>query len=336
MKNIIFILSMIFSATAFARPIEELKIHDVRMERQKESLFVSFTLEVPEQTVRSNYKQYLIPVIYNGENGVALTVIEVTGPNKARREKQEQRLSENTQQSPRNIKLRNGEIVAYETTVPYDATWMTMLSLRIDRKEEGCCDERILATLPLINGARINPETLPTVNLPIATIPGQKTSGKNFVVFFRFNRADIDTTFMDNNRTLNEVFAFLKQGNAMDSKIKIAGYASPEGNEAWNGELAYKRAEALAYYLVSHGWATRDSVAIVYHAINWDGLRTLLDTPDMPFKADVLNVLNNTADVETTNRKLRQLQGGQPYHYLKGKVYPKLRVASFGITNFNN
>lgn len=336
MKNILFILSMIISATAFSRPVGELTVRDVRMERQNESLIVNFTVEVPKHAVRSNYKQFLVPVVYHGDKNALLPGIELTGRNKARREKQERLLAGASEDISGGIIAREGETVVYMTSIPY-AEWMDTLSLRLDRMEEGCCKTEALTGLLLAERVRMNPEIPPVpVVEPVVPASEEKVMEREFAVYFRFDNADMDTTFMDNNITLAKVAAFLKQDGVSRSAIKIMGYASPEGNEAWNEKLAYRRAEVLKNYLIGLGWAGRNSVTIVRHAINWKGLKALVAQSDMPFKADVLQILSDTTDVELTNRKLRQLGGGVPYHYLVTKVYPELRVASFLITNFNN
>lgn len=335
MKKILFLLSMILSIPTFAKPEGDLKIHDVRLEKQNENLIVNFTVDIPRDLVKSKYKQILIPTLYNGQNQMELSTIEIIGKNKLRREKQVRLLAGNPEIVFDGVTAQNGEIITYTESIPYEP-WMDRLSLRVDRKEEGCCKEELLPALALIEGQNMNPTppAPPVTILPVEPTPEREAIEQRFVIHFRFNRANIDPTFMNNAQTLEEVADFIKKGNVKGTKIEIAGFASPEGNEAWNEKLALRRAEALQLYLVERGWTNRNSIAIVNHAINWDELRTLVTASDIPYKTRVLDILNDTTNGELTNRKLQQLQGGVPYRYLIKNVYPKLRNVSFLIINF--
>lgn len=333
MKKILFILSVMLSVTAFARTSGEISIRDVRMERQNENLTVSFKLDVPQHTVRSKYKQILIPVIYNQSQQALLPSIEIMGRNKAKRERQERFLAGNSEYLPSGLIAPEGEELSYTVSLPY-AEWMNTLSLRLDRMEEGCCSTNSMNALDLAEGVNLAPKPAPVLAPAelVDTVKKQDVKVRQFTVYFRFNQVQIDPEWKDNASVLRDAADFLRQ--TKNAKVEIAGFASPEGNEAWNEQLAYKRAESLKHYLIDHGKIRPDAIVIASHSINWEGLQTFMDNSDLQFKSEVLKILNSTDNTVLKNQKLQQLQGGVPYHYLKTKVYPDLRVVSFSITNY--
>lgn len=332
MKKILFILSVMISTTVFSRTPEEIKVRDVRMEKQGENLTVNFKLDVPQHAVKSKYKQFLVPIVYNQEQTIPLPSIEVIGRNKAKRERQERWLAGNREYLPDDLIAAEGETLSYSASIPY-AEWMDTLSLRLERLEEGCCTTKALASLQLMEGVGLVPkqQAVPVVAEPVDSVEKTVTV-RHFTVYFRLNQATIDMGWEDNARTLREVADFLKQNAKV--KVEIAGFASPEGSETWNEQLANRRAEALKRYLTDQGGMKPEFVTIVSHSIDWEGLKSFVSGSDLPYKTEVLKILNDTSQPELTNRKLQQLQGGVPYRYLLTKVYPKLRVASFSITNF--
>lgn len=334
MKTIIlFIISMMFSAISFSQSHGELNIHDIRLEKQTDNLMVNFKVDVPQHLVRSNYKQLLIPVVYNGQQEIYLPAVEVIGRIRAKRDRQERLLAGNSNAPDAVLIAPAGETFSYTTTLPY-TQWMDTVSLRMEQIEKGCCKEKLLNTSTLAEGISLVPKTQP---VPIATpssdsVSTPKETEQLLAIHFRVNQSEIDPAFEGNSNTLKEASEFLKQNQK--SKIEITGFASPEGSKAWNEELAYKRAQALERYFIAQGWATNASIMIVDHSINWQGLETYMINSDLPFKTEVLKILNDTSNAGLRNQKLRQLQGGIPYQYLVTKVYPELRVASFLITNF--
>lgn len=334
MKNIIlFILGIMFSTFSYARSVGELNIHDIQIEKKNENLIVNFKVDVPQHLVKSNYKQLLIPVVYNEQQEIDLPAITIIGRIRVKREKQERLLTGNTNAPATVLIAPVGETFSYIISVPY-SKWMDTLSLRIEQIEQGCCKEKLLSISTLAEGISLVPKPQP-IPITIASndsIPAHKVKNQLFTLHFRLNQSKIEMAFDDNSNTLKQVSEFIKQNP--QTKIEISGYASPEGNKSWNEELANKRAQALENYLIAQGWASDASITIINHSINWQGLQTFMVNSDLPFKTEVLKILNDTSNVELRNQKLRQLQGGIPYQYLVSKVYPKLRVASILITNF--
>ncbi len=60
---------------------------------------------------------------------------------------------------------------------------------------------------------------------------------------------------------------------------------------------------------------------------NWDGLEKALETIELEYKDEVLDIIRNIPIEKGRETKLMQLHGGTPYRYLLKYIFPSLRVA---------
>ena len=72
-----------------------------------------------------------------------------------------------------------------------------------------------------------------------------KTFRKQYTIFFRINRWDIDTTFRGNGGTIRrmqaEIDSLISEGSITADSISIVSAASPDGGNAFNVWLSKKR-----------------------------------------------------------------------------------------------
>ena len=85
---------------------------------------------------------------------------------------------------------------------------------------------------------------------------GQRTetdiSGRPFMLYFRFDKAMVDSGYLDNGRTLHhleEILADCRLCERIDS-INILSFASPDGDHSYNERLTHRRSIAVKGYLV--------------------------------------------------------------------------------------
>lgn len=76
-------------------------------------------------------------------------------------------------------------------------------------------------------------------------------------------------------------------------RLDIIGYASPEGTLAANKRLSEGRAMALRNYLAARYDFPRNQYYIMFGGENWDGLVKALDTFEMDYKEEVLDIITN-------------------------------------------
>ena len=80
-----------------------------------------------------------------------------------------------------------------------------------------------------------------------------KTFRKQYTIFFRINRWDIDTTFRGNGGTIRrmqaEIDSLISKGTITADSISIVSAASPDGGNAFNVWLSKKRGLSTMYLL---------------------------------------------------------------------------------------
>lgn len=112
-----------------------------------------------------------------------------------------------------------------------------------------------------------------------------------------------------------------------------------KGSLANNKRLSEGRAMALRDYLASKYDFSRNQYYIVFGGENWDGLVKALDSFEMEYKDEVLNIIKDVPLEKGRETKLMQLRGGVPYRYMLKYIFPSLRVAickvNYEIKNFN-
>ena len=81
--------------------------------------------------------------------------------------------------------------------------------------------------------------------------------------------------------------------NVKVNRLDIIGYASPEGTLAANKRLSEGRAMALRDYLAYRYDFPRNQYYIVFGGENWDGLEKALETIELEYKDEVLDIIRN-------------------------------------------
>lgn len=125
------------------------------------------------------------------------------------------------------------------------------------------------------------------------------------------------------------------------SKIHIVAGCSPEGSWSLNQRLSQRRADRMRGVLKDY-ISLPDSVIVVdSRGINWQDLRRLVaEDPNMPYKEEVLDHIDNTPEtttgqsgkmVETRKLRLMYMRNGEPWQYMYRKYFPVLRCFNLVI-----
>ena len=106
-----------------------------------------------------------------------------------------------------------------------------------------------------------------------------------------------------------------------------------------NKRLSEGRAMALRDYLASKYDFPRNQYYIIFGGENWDGLEKALDTMEIEYKDEVLDIIRDIPIEKGRETKLMQLRGGVPYRYMLKYIFPSLRIAicrvNYEVRNFN-
>ena len=153
-------------------------------------------------------------------------------------------------------------------------------------------------------------------------------------VRFRVNSHDIDRQFSSNAATLDDLIDAISlvccdcDSLSQLDHISIVGYASPEGTEEHNNELAVSRATALRDYVKDSLHIDEGRFRLVSGGEDWQGLRTLVEKSDMRLKDRIIDIIDN-APRDERKQLLARLDNGRAWTSIHDVLFPQLRDACY-------
>lgn len=156
---------------------------------------------------------------------------------------------------------------------------------------------------------------------------------EQYHIYFRFDKINLDSTYLDNATQFERISHFVKNSPQIDS-ITIYAWASPEGVYEHNVWLSRRRAEAAKRYILSQLPEGSDFSATDIHILpmeeNWVGLREELEANyHRHDRKKVLQILKANIPNDTKKWRLKQLDRGYTYNYIIRKHMPRLRLAAW-------
>lgn len=158
------------------------------------------------------------------------------------------------------------------------------------------------------------------------------------IVYFRSGSSSVsDLSCRDNAARLKALITGIRLVERTDSlfirRIRIVSGASVEGNAGFNIKLSEQRALAVRAYLQERLPLSDTMFSIYSLDEDWNGLYRLVRDSYMPFRADVLAILNdipengpgNRRATETYKQRLKALHNGGVWYYMLGHFMPELR-----------
>ena len=149
-------------------------------------------------------------------------------------------------------------------------------------------------------------------------------------VHFPVGKSILRDDFRDNAATLDRIVDITRQimadSTSSVQKIQIVGLASIEGNIASNERLAKARAEALKQY-VQQRVQTPDSL---YEAVGggeaWAEFRDYLADHNL---REAIAVIDNEPDLNRREQRLRKLNGGLTWQYIREHILQDQRNSGY-------
>lgn len=161
----------------------------------------------------------------------------------------------------------------------------------------------------------------------------------SLIIFYRAGYRYVDPAFRNNGQRLTHFLQSVRKAQAEDRLERIAIHtgASPDGDRQANNQLTEHRANELVAYILEH--TTLSPQMIEKHAggVNWEGLRRLVETANVPHRNEVLQVLDKHLDgrnetdgqeMDRCKKALIELRKGVPYKYMRQFLFPDLRSSS--------
>ena len=334
----------------------DIGIEPVRLEQSGDFLYIDMNFILKDVKVRTAHGVDFIPQLVAPPNTYNLPKVSVKGKDEYLA--YERRLSlmspkeKRKHVAPYLVKKSNkrtNDTIRYRYVLPYES-WMADAKLNVQRDECGCGESTLMSVQPVIDQVTLERILSPYIVNPhfayvepkVEVVKSREIQAECFLDF-EVNKINIRPEYMNNPRELAKIRVMIDDLK-LDPSIKvnrldIIGYASPEGTLATNKRLSEGRAMALRDYLASRYDFPRNQYHIIFGGENWDGLIDALETLDMDYKNEVLDIIQDIPIEKGRETKLMQLRGGVPYRYLLKNVFPSLRVAickvNYDIKNFN-
>lgn len=160
-------------------------------------------------------------------------------------------------------------------------------------------------------------------------------------IYFRQGKSSIDPLFRNNAERLDEFarkLVLLKQDTMCRLEaIRVTASFSPEGGDAVNGRLLSERGAGIRAYIGTRVGIADSLFKIHSGGIDWAALTSLVAASDIPDRAMVLGVLQNTPEPVSGNgsgerkRMLTGLSGGRTWSYMERAFFPELRYARVSV-----
>lgn len=334
----------------------DIGIEPVRLEQSGDFLYIDMNFILKDVKVRTAHGVDFIPQLVAPANTYNLPKVSVKGKDEYLA--YERRLSlmsakeKRKHVAPYLVKKSNkrtNDTIRYRYVLPYES-WMADAKLNVQRDECGCGESTLMSVQPVIDQVTLERILSPYIVNPhfayvepkVEVVKSREIQAECFLDF-EVNKINIRPEYMNNPRELAKIRVMIDDLK-LDPSIKvnrldIIGYASPEGTLATNKRLSEGRAMALRDYLASRYDFPRNQYHIIFGGENWDGLIDALETLDLNYKNEVLDIIQDIPIEKGRETKLMQLRGGVPYRYLLKNVFPSLRVAickvNYDIKNFN-
>lgn len=328
----------------------------VRLEQLGETVHIDFDILMKDVKVKSAHGVDLIPQLVSPTTTYELPRVSIKGKNEYL--VYERRLAVMSAKAKKNYKApylieknqkKKSGVIRYRYTLPYEP-WMADAGLNVQRDECGCGESALMNVEHTFDKVTLERMLVPYVVTPhlsyvepkVEEIKSRDIQAECFLDF-EVNKVDIRPEYMNNPQELAKIRAMIddlkSDANVNVKRLDIIGYASPEGTLAANKRLSEGRAMALRNYLAARYDFPRNQYYIIFGGENWDGLVKALDTFEMDYKAEVLDIITNIPIEKGRETKLMQLRGGAPYRLMLKQIFPSLRVAickvSYDVRNFN-
>lgn len=157
----------------------------------------------------------------------------------------------------------------------------------------------------------------------------------DYAIHYAINSAALSNTFNGNEAEMDDLKKLMQEfvGDTTHrvTRIRIKGWASPDGPASLNKSLAAHRAQSAKSYLDQHYHLSKQCPVVAESATaDWKAVRTLVAADNkVPHQAAVLTILDGKHSPAATEAALKQHP--EAWHYLAAKILPELRKTQVEI-----
>lgn len=340
MRKIFLTLLILVAASTFAiaqqqvRRVGDLIFDDVTLKRTGERMNVSIQMDLSRLNVSTRRSVHIIPVMVNGKDSLELTPVGVYSNG---RYVSYLRHGKSVFEDLGEKVYREEEVpvtIDYRVSVPY-ADWMDGSYIYVSRKTYGCCmkmkDQQrgVLAgyTVPKFEPLLIYMDVEERVTVT------KELYGAAYINY-GLSRTDILPDYRRNREELAKIIATIDSVKNVSGvtvkKIYLCGYASPESPYENNERLARERTCALKEYIMNQYSFEDGIIETSYDPENWNGLRDYVEASYLPYKRQILAVIDGSRDPDTKEWIIKS-KYQDDYQFMVKTYYPLLRKTDYRI-----
>ncbi|WP_195372677.1 tetratricopeptide repeat protein [Parabacteroides leei] len=116
------------------------------------------------------------------------------------------------------------------------------------------------------------------------------------------------------------------------TKIRITGYASPDGNTKENERLAGNRSIQFKTYLQKQfNLPDNGLVSVDWVGEDWDGLKELISKSDKKYNSRVLAIFQLTDDPDSRRKQIKAMDNGAVYKDIEKSFFGRLRRMELAV-----
>ncbi len=124
----------------------------------------------------------------------------------------------------------------------------------------------------------------------------------------------------------------LRTGNGKIKKIRITGYASPDGNTKTNEQLAGNRAIQFKNYLQKQFHLPNDGLITVdWVGEDWEELQRLIAGSDKKYSSRILSIFQLTDDPDSRRKQIKAIDNGAVYKDIEKTFFNRLRRMELAV-----
>lgn len=163
----------------------------------------------------------------------------------------------------------------------------------------------------------------------IRTYRVEEVGDADYTVLYRINLSKLSSELGQNSRELQDLKQFMQSLSGDSTRraqeIRITGYASPDGPQAFNERLAKARLNDFVSYGEKH-YRLSDRFRLKNSSVaeDWESCRHMVAQSTMPDRDKVLAILDDGA-LSHNEKEARLKQMPAAWDYLKRNILPHLR-----------
>lgn len=176
----------------------------------------------------------------------------------------------------------------------------------------------------------------------ISTLIVRGQESQTFVLHFKFDSAQIDTTFRNNSENVEQILNLITRTGVKIDSVEIKGWSSPDGGLPRNITLSKERAQSTMNFIIENSiegnGINPDIIHIFPMQENWEGLLQMVESRYHRLdREQVLKILKAKGIGEETRKwRLQQLDKGYTWDFLRRIYMPSLRIATLVTVHYSH